>query len=90
MKINFRKVKVFGSLDKEKCDIVDISSVLANAIYMQGQGIHDHTLCHKIYECKDEDIEYADDEIETIRKIVYQLSNPVMIETINNLLEGDK
>ena len=35
MKINFRKVRVYKSLDKKECDIVDISSVLANAIYMQ-------------------------------------------------------
>lgn len=87
MKINFANVKVYQTIDHEKYSIVDLRSELANAIFRFGSGMNDHALCHKIYESKAEDTEYSDAEIESIKNIVYTTGNPVMIESVKELLE---
>ena len=49
MNIDFKKFKVYDTLDKTTPIILDISKELANGLYKTAQGIDGHALALKIY-----------------------------------------
>lgn len=50
MKVNFKWFPLYTSIKRDKTEEVDISEVIANAIYMNVGGVMAHSLALRIYE----------------------------------------
>lgn len=84
MKINFDKVKVYLSLDKEQGVIQNLRKDFANLIYMQGAGIEAHALALKIYN-GDTETEYTAHDIALIKKYA-KMCAPCVIDAFETML----
>ena len=84
MNIDFKKFKVYDTLDKTTHIILDISKELANGLYKTAQGIDGHALALKIYNSTGEE-DYNDLEIELIAKYANQYGTPFFIDALNSI-----
>ena len=84
MNIDFKKFKVYDTLDKTTPIILDISKELANGLYKTAQGIDGHALALKIYNSTGEE-DYNDLEIELIAKYANQYGTPFFIDALNSI-----
>lgn len=84
MKVNFDKVKVYLSLDKEQGVIQNLRKDFANLIYMQGTGIEAHALALKIYNGNSE-TEYTEQEAMLIKKFSTMCA-PCVIDAFETML----
>lgn len=89
MKINFDKVKVYLSLDKEQGVVQNMRKDFANLIYQHGSGIESHALALKIYN-GDENTDYSEQEIMLIKNFSTMCA-PCVIDAFNEMLsQNDK
>lgn len=67
MKANFKKLKVYTSIRKDKTEEFDASFLVANTIYTQVGGLVAHSLAMRIYE--QGEVELNEQEVELVRKV---------------------
>lgn len=67
MKVNFKSFPLYTNIKRNNTEDVDISEVVANAIYMNVAGVMAHSLALRIYE-KGE-IELNEKEVELIMQV---------------------
>lgn len=87
VRIDFRKVPVFTSIKKDKTEEVDISEVVANAIYMRVGGVVAHSLAMRIYEHGE--VELNEREMAIIKHVTEGMAG-VVADSIKNVLITDK
>lgn len=87
VRIDFRKVPVFTSIKRDKTEEVDISEVVANAIYMRIGGVVAHSLAMRIYEKGEVDLNGKETDI--ILGVVEGMAG-VVADSIKNVLKIEK
>lgn len=87
VRIDFRKVPVFTSIKRDKTEEVDISEVVANAIYMRVGGVVAHSLAMRIYEHGE--VELNEREMAIIHHVTEGMAG-VVADSIKNVLITDK
>ena len=65
MKVNFKELEVYTSIKKDKTEKVDVSFLIADAIYQNFGGLVARSLAYKIYEqgevdLNDKEVEFLD------------------------------
>lgn len=89
MKINFRELKVYTSLDKTQSVMVDSAKEISDGIYKTSQGIAGYALALKLYNSKGEE-EYTDEEFETIMDYAAKYGTPFFIDALQRLKEDER
>lgn len=88
MKLNFKELHLFDSIDHQKEIVVDYRKSFSDAIYKGGNGFEAHILCHKIFESNGDE-EYTDREVELIQ--AYSVfGNPQFIDAVNAMIEKNR
>ena len=67
VRINFKKFPLYTSIKRDSTQEVDISEVIANAIYMNVGGVIAHSLALRIYE--QGEVELNEKEIEIMKQV---------------------
>lgn len=74
--INFRHFKIFSGISHEKSFVADVSTTLADHIYMTANGIMAHDLSFRIYRSEGP-IELSAEELSFLKEFVKKHSTPV-------------
>lgn len=88
MIVNFKRFPIFTSLKKDMVAEIDAQELVANTLYMQGQGLGMHALAMKIYNT-DGEVELSDKDIETFQSAV-PIFSPVFIDSLNDYINKHK
>lgn len=84
MKINFAQLEIYTDIQKTNKVCTDVRQQLGELIYEMGSGIKAHSLALKIYNAEGE-MEYDENEINTIKQYVEQYCKPAFIDAIIEL-----
>lgn len=91
MKLNLDNVEVYTSLDKSKCEVINLRKDIANLIYSRGAGLglEGVALSTKMYN-GDVDTEYNERETEVILDVVSHNCAPCVIEAVQEVINKAK
>lgn len=89
MKIELEHLKVFMTLDKNQCQVVNARKQIANLIYSQGAGLGlaGQALAVKMWNGSD-DTDYTDEEVKIIKELVERTTAPCFIDAVNTAISN--
>lgn len=88
-KINFEKFPMFRDISRTKKRVVNLKFQLSDEIYSHGQGIAFHALAFKIYNAVGE-VELNAGEVELLQTYVQTMGTPIMMDSLNDILNSQE